>query len=195
MIVALLSVMLAAGQPVNEPQDAESTFSERQPVRLVPLPAARALGAFRDICMTGFPDPAAFGQAAAASDLGFVRTADARRNTHEWSSSHGQIVLRLARSPEREARRDRRQGHDRRERWRERCDFWVAIEERLEPQALAAAIGAQLAPQSRLAEEIVGVSWTLESSPGTSLKLLYLPSLDDPRLFTLSLQRLADSPR
>lgn len=188
--------MLAAGQPVNEPQDGETTFSERQPVRLVPLPAARALGAFRDICMAGFPDPAAFGQAAAASDLGFVRTEDGGRNTHEYSSRHGQIVLRLARSPDREARRDRRQGHDRRERWRERCDFWVAIEERLEPGELVAAIGAQLAPQSRPAEEIVGYSWNFESSlPGTSLKLVYLPSNDDPRLFTLSLQRLADSAR
>jgi len=45
-------------------------------------------------------------------------------------------------------------------------------------------------------EEIVGVSWQLGSSlPGTSLKLVYILSIDSPRIFTLSLQRLADSPR
>jgi hypothetical protein len=196
VIVALVSALLAAAQPVNAAEEEDPTFSERQPVRLVPLPAASALGAFRDICMSGFPDPGAFNAAAAASDLGFGQTPDTGSDTHEWSSRHGQIVLRTARRPERDARRDRRLGHDRRERWRERCDFWVAIEQRMEPAALVTAIGAELAPRSRPAEEILGVSWELESDvPGTSLRLVYLPSIDDPRIFTLSLQRLADSPR
>ncbi len=197
MIAALLSALLvAAAQPVNAPDEENSTFSDRQPVRLAPLPAARAFAAFRDICMANFPDPAAFNSAAAASDLGFIQTAEPGRNAQEWSSPHGQIVLRLARSPDREARRDRRDGRGRRERWRERCDFWVAIEERMEPAELIAAIGSGLAPRSRATEEIIGFSWTLDSSvPGTSLRLVYIPSIDDPRIFTLSLQRLVDSPR
>ncbi len=197
MIAALLSALLAAAaQPVNAPDEENSTFSDRQPVRLAPLPAARAFAAFRDICMANFPDPAAFNSAAAASDLGFTQTPEAGRNSQEWSSPHGQIVLQLARNPDREARRDRREGRGRRERWRERCDFWVAIEERMESAGLIAAVGAALAPQSRATEEIIGVSWALDSSvPGTSLRLVYIPSIDDPRIFTLSLQRLVDSPR
>jgi hypothetical protein len=196
MIAALLSALLiAAGQPADVPEDDNTTFSEHQPVRLQPVPASRAFAAFRDVCMAEFPDPAAFDRAAAASELGFVRTQDTDARTREWSSRHGQIVLRQARNPGREARRDRREGHARRERWRERCDFWVAIEERMEPAALIAAIGAALAPQARPVEEILGYSWELESSvPGTSLRLVYLPTEDDPRLFTLSLQRLAEAP-
>ena len=63
---------------------------------------------------------------------------------------------------------------------------------RTKPRSDAAAIGAQLAPQSRAVEEILGVSWELGSAvPGTSVKLVFLPSDDDPRLVTLSLQRLA----
>ena len=196
MIVALLSALLAAAQPVNATEGENSTFSERQPVRLEPLRLASALGAFRDICMAGFPDPGAFNAAAAVSDLGLGRTPDTGSDTHEWSSRYGQIVLRTARHPDRDARRDRRLGHDRRERWRERCDFWVAVEQRVEPAALVVAISAELAPRSRPAEEILGVSWALESNvPGTSLRLVYLPSMDDPRILTLSLQRLADSRR
>lgn len=191
MIAALAALLVLAGQPVNDPVDEDSTFSERQPVRLSPLPAARAFAAFRDICMASFPDPAAFDRAAAASDLGFVRGEHSERRNQEWSSRHGQIVLRQARRRARESRRERREGRGIRERWLERCDFWAAIEERMEPGRLAAAIGAQLAPQSRVVEEIVGYSWDLGSSdPGTSMKLVYLPSTDDPRLFTLSVQRL-----
>ncbi len=191
MILTLTAALLAlAAQPVNDPPEEDTTFSERQPVRLAPLPAARAFAAFRDICMTGFPDPAAFDRAAAASDLGFVRT----RETQEWSSRHGQITFRQARHRARDARRDRREGRGNRERWLERCDYWVAIEERVEPGALAAAIGAELAPQSRPVEEILGVSWDLASAvPGTRVKLVFLPSDDDPRLVTLSLQRLASN--
>ena len=193
MIAALTAVLLVlAGQPVNDPVDEDSTFSEHQPVRLAPLPAARAFAAFRDICMANFPDPAAFDRAAAASDLGFVRSEHSERRMQEWSSRHGQIVLRQAPRRARESRRERREGRGRRERWLERCDYWAAIEERMEPARLAAAIGAQLAPQSRVVEEIVGYSWNLGSSdPGVSLRLVYLPSDDDPRLFTLSVQRLA----
>jgi hypothetical protein len=194
MITTLLILLLAAAQPVNDPGD-DSPFSERQPVRIEPLPAARALGAYRAICMAGFPDPAAFDRAAAASDLGFVRTEDPDRGEQEYSSRHGQIVLRLAHGRESEARRDRREGRGARRRWQARCDFWVAVEERLEPGALAAAIGAALAPQARPTEEVLGFSWTLDSAdPGTTLKLLYIPSTDDPRIFTLSLQRLAEGP-
>jgi hypothetical protein len=193
MIPILLSALLAAGQPATLPEDEDTTFSERQPVRLAPLPLAQALGAFRDICVTGFPDAATFNRAAGASTLGFVQSAHPEHGAQEWSSRHGQIVYRLAPNPEREARRDRRAGHDRRQRWRERCDYWVAVEERMDTAALVAAIGAQLAPQARAQEEIVGWSWDLgASAPGTTLRLVYLPSDDDPRLFTLSLQRLHD---
>lgn len=191
-MAAFMAMVLAlASQPVNDVQDEDTTFSDRQPVRLAPLPAQRALAAFRDICMAGFPDPAAFDRAAAASDLGFVRGAHEER-TQEWSSRHGQIVLRKARNAQRESRRERREGRGPRERWVERCDYWVAIEERVAPEALVAAIGAWLAPQSQAVEQIVGYSWDLGSpAAGTSLRLVYLPSSDDPRLFTLSLQRLA----
>lgn len=192
MMAAVAVALLAlAGQPVNDVQDEDSTFSDRQPVRLAPLPAQRAFAAFRDICMANLLDPAAFDRAAAASDLGFSRTEEPGRGTQEWSSRHGQIVLRQAPDWRREARRDRREGHARRERWLQRCDYWMAIEERLEPEALVAAIGSQLAPQSRPVEEILGWSWDLGSpEAGTSLRLVYLPANDDPRLFTLSLQRL-----
>src|SRR5688572_12607250 len=191
---AAAALLLFAGQPVNHDEES-TTFSDRQPVRLVPLPAERALAAFRDICMANFGDPAGFDQAAAASDLGFVRAEDPRRGTQEWSSVHGQIVLRQAPNRDREIRRDRREGHAARQRWIQRCDYWLAIEERMEPVELVAAIGARLAPGSQPVEEIIGVSWNLESpAAGISLKLEYLPSIDDPRLFTLSLQRLGDTP-
>jgi hypothetical protein len=190
----LAALALLTAQPVNEDGE-DTTFSERQPVRLAPLPAERAFAAFRDICMAGFPDPAAFDRAAAASDLGFVRSERAERDAPEWSSRHGRIVLRAAqaRDPEpRQGRRQPREGRRPRLRWLARCDFWMAIDERVEPDALVAAIGARLAPDARPMEEILGVSWTLQSpSPEASLKLVYLPSTDDdPRLFTLSLQLL-----
>ena len=188
----IAAAFLAASQPAGEPLD-EAPFSERQPVRLAPLPTARALAAFGDICMATFPDAAAFDRAAAASDLGFVRAESAARGEQEWSSRHGQIILRQARGRDDDARRDRRAGRGARQRWLVRCDFWVAIEEQLAEAALVAAIGAALAPRSRPAEEILGYSWDLESTdPATSLKLVYLPSNDDPRIFTLSLQRLAE---
>lgn len=186
------ALLAATAQPDPEAEDENSTFSERQPVRLAPLPAARALAAFRDVCMAGFPDPAAFDRAAAASDLGFVRSEHAERGEQEYSSRHGQIVLRIAPERNSDARRDRREGRGARRRWRARCDFWVAVEERLDPEALVAEIGAALAPSARPTEEIVGTSWDLE--PGGGLKLAYIPSNDDPRLFTLSLQRLPDNP-
>jgi hypothetical protein len=64
------------------------------------------------------------------------------------------------------------------------------------PEALVASIGRALAPQSRPQEEILGVSWELPPDrEGTTLKLVWLPSDDDPRLFTLSLQRVADITR
>jgi hypothetical protein len=190
------ALLLVAGQPVNEPQDGETTFSERQPVRLAPLPAERAFAAFRDICIMHLVDPAGFDRAAAASGLGFVRADEPRRGTQEWSSVHGQVVLREPPRLRRPSRQERREGIAPRERPLERCDYWLAIEERLDPAALVAAIGARLAPGSRPMEEIIGVSWPLQPlGAGTSLKLVYLPSIDDPRLFTLSLQRFADIPR
>lgn len=196
----LIALALLAAQPVNEPEEQDATYSEHQPVRLTPLPAARALGAFRDICMAGFPDPTAFDRAAEASDLGFVRSARAERDAPEWSSRHGRIVLLAAQQRSRESRRDRLRGPGGgrpRLRWLARCDFWMAIDERLEQDALVAAIGAQLAPNVRPVEEILGVSWTLESPRQDAiLKLVYLPSTDDdPRLFTVSLQLLPANPR
>lgn len=193
-----IALLLQAAPPAEPPEDQDSTYSERQPVRLAPLPAARAFAAFRDICMTGFPDPAAFDRAAAASDLGFIRSERAERDAPEWSSRHGQITLRpaQARDPE-PGRRRNDEGRRPRLRWLARCDFWMAIDERLEPAALVAAIGAQLAPNARAQEEILGVSWTLPTSRQDAvLKLIYLPSTDDdPRLFTLSLQLLPAYPR
>lgn len=196
MMLALLSAaLLAAGQPADQPEDEESTFSEHQPVRLEPIPTARAFAAFRDICVATFPDPAAFNAAAAASDLGFTKSEDTGDRVQEWSSRHGQISFQRNRSPERVSRRDRRETRGLRLRWQERCDYWIPIEERVAPGALAAAIGAQLAPGVRAREEIIGYSWDLGSSePGTSLQLVYLPTEEDPRLFTLSLQRLVEVP-
>jgi hypothetical protein len=195
MIIALsVALALAAAQPPEAPEEEDSTFSERQPVRLAPLPAQRALAAFHDICMAGFPDPAAIERAAAASDLGFVRSARAEREAPEWGSRHGLIMFRPAATRAREPRQDRREPEGRRQRlrWLARCDFWMAIDERMEPGPLVAAIGAQLAPNARPVEEILGVSWQLQSpNPDAMLKLVYLPSTDDdPRLFTLSLQLL-----
>lgn len=193
-----LALLLQAAPPAEPQEEEDSTFSERQPVRLAPLPAARAFAAFRDICMTGFPDPATFERAAAASGLGFVRSAHSERDAPEWSSPHGLIVFRPAQTRGREPGQGRREeGRRPRLRWLARCDFWLAIDERLEPGALIAAIGAALAPDVRPTEEILGVSWTLQSPrQDASLKLVYLPSTDeDPRLFTLSLQLLPANPR
>ena len=189
------AMLLALLQPVNG-VDEDTPFSDRQPVRLAPLPTEQAFAAFRDVCMAGFPDPAAFDLAAAASDLGFVRREEPQRGAHEWSSQHGHITLRQAPSRASENRRDRRQGRTPRQRWQERCDFWLAIDERHETPALLAAIGRELAGGRRPVEEIVGASWELGPSPaGGSLKLVYLPAHEeDPRLFTLSLQRLPDNP-
>lgn len=194
----IAAVVLLGAQPVNEAED-DSTFSERQPVRLEPLPAARAFAAFRDTCIAGLRDPAAFDRAAAASDLGFVRSERAEDEIHEWNSRHGQLVLRGSRTRDRIPRERRREALGERRprlRWLARCDFWTAIDERLEPDALVAAIGAALAPGSRPVEEIIGVSWVLPSpQPDAALKLVYLPASDaDPRLFTLSLQLVPAGP-
>ena len=175
-------------------------FPNASRVRLAPLPVARALGAFRDICMTPFPDPAAFDRAAAASELGFVRSERAERDSPEWSSRHGQIVLHGAERRSVESRRERRRqgpgARGPRLRWLARCDFWLAVEERLDERALIAAIGDRLAPNVQPREEILGVSWLLDSPRHDAvLKLVYLPSTeDDPRLFTLSLQLLPIGP-
>jgi len=196
MLLAVgISMAMAVGQPVNDVPGEDTTFSEHQPVRLAPLPTERAFAAFRDICMAHLGDPAGFDQAAAAAGLDFVRAEHPERGAQEYNSRHGQIILRQARNHRREARRDRREGHAARQRWVDRCDYWVAIEQPLAPEALVAAIGRALAPQARPVEEILGTSWDLGSTvPGTALKLVYLPSNDDPRLFTLSLQRLAETP-
>ena len=122
LLAFTMAMALAAGQTVNDADDPNSTFSERQPVRLEPLPAERAFAAFRDICMAHLGDPAGFDQAAAAAGLDFVRAEHPERGTQEWSSRHGQIVLSVARNPRSEARRDRREGHARRQRWVDRCD-------------------------------------------------------------------------
>ncbi len=194
MIIA--AILLALLQPVNE-VEGDTPFSDRQPVRLAPLPMARALGAFRDTCMATFPDAAAFDTAVAAAGLGFVRREEPQRGASEWSSQHGHIVLRQAqRRSGSEERRARREGRPVVQRWQERCDFWVAIEERRDVPDLLMAIGQQLAPGRPPVEEIIGASWDLGPSPaGGKLKLVYLPAHEeDPRLFTLSLQRLPDNP-
>ena len=191
----LLATLAFTGQPVNEPEE-DSAFSDRQPVRLELIEQARAFTAFRDICMaTGF-DGAAFDAAAGASDLGLTQAEEPEDDTQEWSSRHGQFVLRVAPERERQSRREAREGLGIRRRWVARCDYWVGIREMQAPEALVASIGRALAPQSRPQEEILGVSWELPPDrEGTTLKLVWLPSDDDPRLFTLSLQRVADITR
>ena len=190
MIVELMiGLLVQAAVPDDLPEE-ETTFSERQPVRLAPLPAARAFATFRDTCMATFPDPVALGEAVDGTGLGFVAVAEAQRGASEWSSRHGQIVLRPTVDRERDERRERREGRTPRERWDARCDLWVAIEERMEPDALIAAIGAALARGSRAEEQILGASWDLpRPEGGATLRLYYVPSIDEPRLFTLSLQR------
>ena len=199
MFAPLLAAALLTAQPVNDPEE-DSTFSERQPVRLAPLAAERAFAAFRDTCMAGIGDPAAFDRAVAASDLGFVRSGQGGDKSHEWSSQHGQLVLRGPQERFREQRRERRErgmARGPRLRWLARCDFWLAIDQRLEAEALTRAIGAGLAPGVRPVEEIVGTSWTLPSPrQGAVLRLVHIPSTDpDPRLFTLSLQLVPIGPR
>jgi hypothetical protein len=192
MIVA--SAIFLALLQLPEPADG-TPFSDRQPVRLAPLPIEGALGAFRDVCMMGFPDPAAFDAAAAASGLDLVRAEEPQRGAQEWSSRHGHFVLREAPNRSAAERRDRREGRVARARWLVRCDFWTAVEERLEPPELLAAIGQRLAGGRDPAAQIFGASWELGTAEGDgSLKLVYLPTDDDPRLFTLSLQRLPASP-
>ena len=195
IVEMMIALLVQSAGPADEPQQ-DTTFSDRQPVRLAPLPTARALAVFRDACMSSFPDPAALDRAVAASDLGFVLSAQSDRGAREWTSRHGQILLRQATGREREDRRAARDGGARRVRWDSRCDFWVAIEERMEPEALVAVIGAQLVPEARAVEEILGASWSVPSSDaGAPLRLYYLPSLEDPRIFTLSLQRFPTGQR
>lgn len=187
-VVALFLALQAVATAPPEPE-----LTSAQPVRLAPLPAVRALDAFRAICMETFPDPAAFDRAAAASDLGFTRGEHPERGEQEWTSRHGQIIFRQAQGRDAEARRDRRDGRGARRRWLARCDFWVSIEEQLATPELLAAIGRQLTGgRVQADEEIVGFSWDLGTTEGYSLKLVYLPSSVDDRLFTLSLQRLGD---
>lgn len=190
MIAAAL--LLALLQPIDSLED--NPFSDRQPVQLSPIPIERALGAFRDICMTGFPDPAAFDSAAAASGLELVRREEPQRGAQEWSSRFGHVVLRHAPSRASAERRDRREGRAPRARWLVRCDFWLAVDERLETPALLAAIGGQLAGGRAPVEQIIGAAWDLPAEAEGSLRLVYLPSDDNPRLFTLSMQRLPDNP-
>lgn len=189
----MLAALVTAGQPVNPPEGDENAFSERQPVRLELIPEDRAFAAFRDICMaTGF-DSAAFNRAAEASDMGFVAAEEPEDDSQEWSSRHGQFVLRVAPDRDRLSRREAREGLGIRRRWVARCDYWVGVRENQTPEALIDSIGRALAPQVRPQEEILGTSWELApDQAGTTLKLVYLPSNDDPRLFTLSLQRLAE---
>ena len=187
----VLALQAVAAAP---PEAAEQELTSAQPVRLAPLPLARALDAYRTICMETFPDPAAFDRAAAASDLGFSPRASipsgASRN---GPRRHGQIILRQAQRRDADARRDQREGRGARRRWLARCDFWVAIEEQMPTAELLAAIGRQLTGgRVQAVEEIVGYSWDLGTTEGQSLKLVYLPSSVDDRLFTLSLQRLGD---
>ena len=60
--IALLLAL--AAQPQGQEEDPNSTYSSHNPVRLAPVPAARAFAAYRDVCMASFPDPEAFGGAA-----------------------------------------------------------------------------------------------------------------------------------
>ena len=189
IFLAALLALLQPAEPGEEP------FSDRQPVRLTPLTPDRALAAFRDVCVAGFPDPAAFDRAAAAADLELVRREEPQRGAHEWSSANGHFVLREAPSRNAVERSDRREGRAPRQRWQIRCDFWVALRDTGDVGILLSRISEQLAGGRGPVEEIVGASWDLGSGgEGGTRKLLFLPSIDDLRLFTLSLQQLADNP-
>jgi hypothetical protein len=190
MLVAAL--LLALLQPLEAEEG--TAFSDRQPVRVAPLSSERAFTAFRDICVTPFPDPAAFDAAAGAADLALVKRSEPQRGAREWSSPHGHVVLRQAPSRSAAERRDRREGRAARQRWQLRCDFWLALEEERDLASLLHLISDRLAGGRPPSEEIVGVSWELGPDPaGGTRKLLWIPSIDDPRLFTLSLQRLTDN--
>ncbi|HET9428867.1 MAG TPA: hypothetical protein VFO69_10960 [Allosphingosinicella sp.] len=189
-ILAFMLLVLVQTGPVEE----ETSFSDRQPVRLEPLSTDRAFSAFRDVCVTGFPDPALVARAAAAADLNLVQRDEPQRGALEWSSPNGHFVLRQAPNRNAADRRDRREGRAVRQRWQVRCDFWVALRETEDVPALMNLISHELAEGRAPVEEIVGASWDLGPDPaGGRRKLLFLPSVDDPRLFTLSLQRLADN--
>ncbi len=186
---ALLSASFLLAQP-----DAAEPFSDRQPVRVAPLSVDRTVGAFRDICVNGFPDAAAFERAAAASDLALVRLPEPQPGAYEWSSPNGHFILREAPSRKAAQRRERREGRAPRSRWQVRCDFWAAVPDSGDVDALIASISERLAGGRSPVEEIVGYAWDLGPDPaGGVRKLQFLPSVDDPRLFTLSLQRLTDN--
>jgi len=190
MIFAAL--LLALLQPAGAEDD--TSFSDRQPVRVAPLASDRAFAAFRDICFAPFPDPAAFDAAAGAADLALVKRSEPQRGAREWSSPHGHVVLRQAPSRSAAERRDRREGRAARQRWQLRCDFWLALEQESDVSTLLQMISEGLAGGRPASEEIVGMSWDLGPDPsGGVRKLLWIPSIDDPRLFTLSLQRLTDN--
>lgn len=190
MIFAALLVALLQPAETGE----ETSFSDRQPVRVAPLSSERALTAFRDICVTPFPDPAAFDSAAGAADLALVKRSEPQRGAREWSSPHGHVVLREAPSRSAAERRDRREGRAARQRWQLRCDFWLALEQEHDLAGLLQLISDRLAGGRPPSEEILGVSWDLGPDPsGGVRKILWMPSIDDPRLFTLSLQRLTDN--
>ena len=186
------ALALALVQPAQASE--ETPFSDRQPVRVAPLAPDRALAAFRDVCVADFPDPDAFDRAAASSDLALVKRLEPQRGAREWSSPHGHFVLRQAPGRNAVVRRDRREGRAARQRWQIRCDFWMAVQQEQDVGALFRLIGSQLAGGRPHVEEIVGASWDLGPDPsGGTRKLFVLPSIDDARLFTLSLQRLDDS--
>ena len=191
----IAAALLIALQPGGEPLD-ESPFSERQPVRLAPLPAARAFAAFRDICMASFPDPAAFdaGRGRLRSRLRPQRTRRARGEP-EWTLAPrpdhvpAGASARRATPRQRPARSGARRAPalagalrlldgDRRARW-----------SRTAGRGDRRAAGAAMRGRWRR-------YWASPGTLGTprqdaTLKLVYLPSTDDdPRLFTLSLQLL-----
>ena len=189
----IAAILLALVQPADPGED-ESSFSDRQPVRLEGLAPERAFAAFRDVCVTGFPDPAAFDNAAAAVDLQLIKREEPQRGALEWSSPNGHFVLRQAPNRTATLRRDRREGRAARQRWQVRCDFWVALRETQDVDVLLGRITGDLAGGRPPTEEILGLSWDIGSdSAGGERKLLFLPSVDDPRLFTLSMQQLADN--
>src|ERR1700752_1216503 len=108
-LLLLLALQGAAAPRADEvPQDPEIMLPV--PIRMTPIPAARAFDAFRSICMATFPDPAAFDAAAGASDLGSTRRESSGRRTQEWNSSHGHIPSRQPAGPDRESRRAGREG-------------------------------------------------------------------------------------
>lgn len=187
MIAALASRLLLAGaaltsfsataQPVQPPPP----WSPTKRTAFSSLSMDRALAAFRSLCLDTFPDAEAFDRAAAASDLAFTRVPDTPRGRRTWTSRYGDLNFVEQRY------------------WPgaptlPQCNFDLAIGGGTTSEALVAAIGQRLAGGAERSDLPVGANWRLgPMGPGHRRMLTYLAPFDDPRLVTLSVERVPDN--